>query len=159
MLDHGLYDLGVSGQEYPGSELRERIERLEAELDRYRSQEQLLTRTMLSATSHAVAIRESARREGELALRKARAEAERVKAGAERKRDEAQREMMRLRRITEEMRSGLAAFLTTKVEELRSETASATDQHGELDTALGSVLEARSATSAHGSAGGSHAAS
>jgi len=152
----------VNEQDYPGKELRERIERLEAELERYRSQEQLLTRTVLSATSHAAAIRENARREGELALRKARAEAERVKAAAERERDEAQREMLRLRRITEEMRSGLSAFLTAKVEELRSETAGATDshpQHDELDTALGSVLDARSATSVHGSAGGSHAVS
>ena len=69
----------------------------------------------MSATNHAIAIRESARREAELTLRKARAEAEKIKAGAERERDAAQRELLRLRRITEQMRSGLSAFLTSKV--------------------------------------------
>ena len=114
-------------------ELRGRIDQLDGELERHRSQEQLLVKTLLSATSHATAIRESARKEAELTLRKARVEAEKLKAGAERDRDDARREMLRLRRITEQMRSGLSAFLTAKVEELRLETAEGAMPSGEED--------------------------
>jgi hypothetical protein len=115
----------------------------------------------MSAMNHAIAIRENARREAELTLRKARAEAEKLKIGAERERDDAQRELLRLRRITEQMRSGLSALLTSKMEELRLETEGATDsgQDDELDTALRSTLEARSATGLPGSAGGPHGVS
>jgi len=163
--DRGLYDLGVSTDwetSSPGSGPEQRhglAGQPEGELEHRRSQEQLLAETLISATNHAMAIRESARREAELTLRKARAEAERLKAGAERERDAAQRELLRLRRITEQMRSGLSAFLTSKVEELRLETEGATNsgQEEELETALGSALEARSATGLHGSAGGPHA--
>ena len=128
--------------------LHERIAQLEAELERHRSQEQLLVKTLLSATSHATAIRESARQEAEVTLRKARVEAEELKAGAIRERDDARRELMRLRRITEQMRSGLSAFLTEKVEELRLETEDEAKASGEeeLEAALGGVLEGRSAT-------------
>jgi cell division septum initiation protein DivIVA len=163
--DHGLYDLGVSterGASWPSSgpkQLHGRIGRLDGDLEHRRSQEQLLAKTLIAATNHAVAIRESARREAELTLRKARAEAETLKAGAERERDAAQRELLRLRTITEQMRSGLSAFLTSKVEELRLETEGTTDsgQDDELETALGSALEARSTTGLHGSAPGPHA--
>jgi cell division septum initiation protein DivIVA len=163
--DHGLYDLGVSTEGETSSpssgpeQLHGQIGQLESPLERRRSQEQLMAKTLISATNHAIAIRESARREAELTLRKARAEAEKLKAGAERERDAAQRELLRLRRITEQMRSGLSAFLTSKVEELRLETEGATNsgQEEELETALGSALEARSATGLHGSAGGPHA--
>jgi cell division septum initiation protein DivIVA len=152
--EHEFYDLGVSENH---RESRQRIDQLEAELERYRSQEQLLAKTLVSATSHATAIRESARREAELALRKARTEAERLKSGAARERDEARRETIRLRRVTEQMRSGLSAFLTEKVEELRLETERATDSRkpDELEAVLGSVVEAR-ATRPQSSAGGPH---
>jgi cell division septum initiation protein DivIVA len=152
---HGLYDLGVS-EDWAASQrnsesngLLDRIDDLEVELERYRSQEQLLVKTLLSATNHAAAIRESARREAELTLRKARIEAERLKAGAERERDDASHELVRLRRITEQMRNGLSAFLTAKVEELQVETgeeAMPSRQENELEAALGSALEGRSAT-------------
>jgi hypothetical protein len=51
--------------------------------------------------------------------------------------------------------------LTSKMEELRLETEGATDsgQDDELDTALRSTLEARSATGLPGSAGGPHGVS
>ena len=155
VLDKGIYHFGVDeGRETPehdseSEQLRGRINQLEGELERHRSQEQLLVKTLLSATSHATAIRESARQEAEVTLRKARIEAEELKAGAIRERDDARRELMRLRRITEQMRSGLSAFLTEKVEELRLETedeAKAASGEEELEAALGSLLEGRSAT-------------
>jgi hypothetical protein len=160
-LSTGSTIFAVSEQEYPGKELREQIERLERELERHRLQERLLAKTLLSATSHAAAIRENARREAELTLRKARAEGEKLKAAAARERDDAKREFLRLHRITEQMRTGLSAFLAGKVEELRLETEGSTNsgQDDELDTALKTALEARSATELHGSAGGPHAVS
>jgi hypothetical protein len=103
-------------------ELRERVDQLEGELERHREHEQLVVKTLLSATSHATAIRESARRDAEITLRKARAEAEKRRASFEREQDAARRELLRLRRITEQMRKGLAEFLTVKMEELRLET-------------------------------------
>jgi len=128
-------------------ELRSRIDQLEGELERHRQHEQLVVKTLLSATSHATAIRESARRDAELTLRKARTEAEKRKAGAERERDDARRELLRLRRITEQMRRGLSAFLTAKVEELRLETEEelpASGQNAGLEAALGSAIEGHS---------------
>jgi cell division septum initiation protein DivIVA len=129
-------------------ELRRRIDQLEGEVERYREREQLVTETLLSATSHATAIRESARREAELTLRKARAEAEERKSGAERERDDARSELLRLREITEQMRKGLSAFLTAQMEELRLETDEAAPASGqaELEAVLGSAVEAQSAT-------------
>jgi DivIVA protein len=163
--DHGLYDLGVSTEWKPSSpssgpkQLHGRIGRHDGHLEQRRSQEQLLAKTLIAATNHAIAIRESARREAELTLRKARAEAEKLKAGAERERDAAQRELLRLRTITEQMKSGLSAFLTSKVEELRLETEAPTDlgQDDELEAALGIAPEARSTTGLHGSPAGPHA--
>ena len=128
-------------------EFRGRILELEGELKRYREHEQLVAKTLLSATSHATAIRESARRDAELTLRKARAEAEKRKAGAERERNEARRELLRLCRITEQMRRGLSAFLTAKVEELRldaEEELPASGQDAELETVLASAIEEQS---------------
>ena len=131
-------------------ELRGRIDELERELEQYREHEELVIKTLISATSHATAIRESARREAELTLRKARAEAEKRKAGAERERDDARNELLRLRRITEQMRSGLSAFLTAQVEELRLETEEepASGQNQGLEAALGSALEGQTARAA-----------
>jgi cell division septum initiation protein DivIVA len=132
-------------------ELRRRIDQLEGELEQYREHEQLVTKTLLSATSHATAIRESARREAELTLRKARAEGEKRKIGVEQERDDARRELLRLRRITEQMRRGLSAFLTAKVEELRLETdeeVPSSGQDQELEAALGSALEGQTARAA-----------
>jgi cell division septum initiation protein DivIVA len=149
-------DREAPGRNAESEERGGRIDQFEDELERHRSQEQLLVKTLLSATRHATAIRESARQEAEATLRKARVEAERLKAGAERERDDAKREsddakreLMRLRRITEQMRSGLSAFLNAKVEELRLETvedAMASGQEDELEAALGSALGGRSVT-------------
>ncbi len=125
-------------------ELRRRIEQLEADLGRYREEEQLLVRTLVSATSHATAIRESARRDAELILRKARAEAQRRTVAAERARGNAERELLRLRRITEQMRRGLSGFLTAKLGELQLETEQemlTPEPTAELGAALEGALE------------------
>jgi cell division septum initiation protein DivIVA len=143
----------VGEYQHPGArstsdweELGTRIDQLERELDRYREDEQLAVKTLRSATSHAIAIRESARREAELTLRKARAEADKTKRCIEREQRDARNELLRLRQVTEQMRRGLTAFLTAKVEELRLESEEELPTSGpneELDAALGSVVEAR----------------
>jgi cell division septum initiation protein DivIVA len=128
-------------------ELYRRIEKLEADLSRFREKEQLLVSTLVLATSHATAIRENARRDAELILRKARAEAEKRKAAVERARSDAERELLRLRRITEQTRRGLSGFLTEKLEELHLEAEQEkpiSQPKVELERALESVVEARS---------------
>lgn len=126
-----------------GWNLRRRIEELETELDRYRSQEQLMVDTLLLATRHAAAIRENARREAELTLRKARIEASDRKGTAELERDHAMAELIRLRRITERMRSGLSTFLASTVDELQREGVEeeqVSNQTTALEAALASVV-------------------
>jgi cell division septum initiation protein DivIVA len=84
----------------------------------------LLHTTLLSASNHVKAIKEDARREAEVTLRKARAVAERRTALAEqmeRDREAAERELARLRALAQEMQAGLAGFLTTTLEQLQIE--------------------------------------
>jgi hypothetical protein len=106
------------------AELTAKQAELEAELARYRLQEQLVSKTLLSAMSYAMRIREDARREAELVLRKTRAETAKQAAAAERAergRNDAERELLRLRQITQEMQAGLSTFLTAKLQQLESE--------------------------------------
>jgi cell division septum initiation protein DivIVA len=128
-------------------ELHRRIEKLEADLSRFREKEQLLVSTLVSATSHATAIRQSARRDAERILRKAGAKAQKKKAAVERARRDEERELLRLRRITEQMRTGLASFLTGKLEELHlaaEEQKQTAQPKVELERALADVVDARS---------------
>jgi cell division septum initiation protein DivIVA len=127
-------------------ELRRRIEELEADLSRLRAKEQLLVNALVSATSHATAIRESARRDAELILRKARAKARKRRAAMERARSDAERELLRLRQITEQTRRGLSGFLNAKLEELQLEAEqgiSTADRKVELETDLESAVDGR----------------
>jgi DivIVA protein len=149
--DSGIYDRVMNPDEKAttssanDSNLRRRSEELETELDSYRQREQLLVDTLLSATRHATAIRESARRDAELALRKARIEAAERRDTAELERDRAMAELLRLRQITQRMRSGLSTFLAATVEELRlegveDEQVARQNAELELQAALASVL-------------------
>jgi uncharacterized membrane protein YqiK len=120
-----------------------RIEERETELERYRNQEQLIVDTLSLATRHAAAIHENARRDAELTLRKARIEAAERNGTAELERDHAMAELLRLRRITERMRSGLSEFLASTVEELRREGVEeeqVSNQTTALEAALASVV-------------------
>jgi hypothetical protein len=103
--------------------LRERTAALDADLARRRRQEQVLSKSLLAASSQAMAIREEARREAALILRKARAElakrAERAER-VERERADAELQLLRLRALTEEIQQGLASLLTGTLELLRT---------------------------------------
>ena len=151
--DSGIYDRVMNPDEIAttpsanDSSLRRRIDELEMELASYRQREQLLVNTLLSATGHATAIRESARRDAELALRKARIEAAERREAAEAERDRAMAELLRLRQVTERMQSGLSTFLAATVEELRregldDEQVARQNAERELQAALASVLGA-----------------
>jgi cell division septum initiation protein DivIVA len=105
------------------SALREQVGQLQDELERRQSQERLVSKTLLTATSHATTIKDKARQEAELFLSKARAELERRTAQAdraERDRVETERELVRLRRLAQEMQTGLESFLTGALEQLSS---------------------------------------
>ncbi len=84
-----------------------------------------------SAISRAMAIREEAREEAELTLRKASAEGRRRAADAlriEREGAAAEREFVRLRTLTEEIQVDLAGFLTKALEQLRNEPETKTGE-------------------------------
>lgn len=157
MPDCGIYDRVMNADEAAtpyadGMNLRRRIEELEAELNWYREQEQLVVDTLLLATRHATAIRENARRDAEVALRAARIEAAERKRSAELERDHAMAELLRLRRITERMRSGLSTFLTATVDDLRREGVEeeqVSEQDAELEAALASVLNSARQADSH----------
>jgi cell division septum initiation protein DivIVA len=147
LYDSLMGETNWAAQSYAGEreELYRRIEKLEADLSRSREKEQLLVSTLGSATSHARAIRESARRDAERILRKAGAKAQKKKAAVVRARRDEELELLRLRRITEQMRTGLASFLTGKLEELHHEAEKQTEQpDAELERALANVVDARS---------------
>jgi cell division initiation protein len=124
-------------------ELRGRIEELEADLGRYQAQEQLLSKAILRATKHAETIREAARREAELILRNARREVLSREAVSERQRVLAEREVVRLRRITDEVQASLKSILAVSLEQLRVEAEADVSslQPANLDEALTVALE------------------
>lgn len=104
------------------------VRRLEVELARYREHAQRTSKLFLSATKYADWVRENARRDAELALRKARARAEKLYA-LEHERERTEHEVARLREelarlqaLTDETRARLSAFLTAGLEALSADT-------------------------------------
>lgn len=108
-------------------ELLEKVHRLEAELERYRAHAERTSKLFLSATNYAEWVRERARRDAELALRKARAKAEKLGSTArelewtEGELVRAQDELARLQALTDETRTRLSAFLTAGLQVLNTE--------------------------------------
>lgn len=155
-------EMDVAGHEAGEAEYREREElrlkvaRLEAELQRYREHAQRTSKLFLSASNFADWVRESARRDAEAALRKARARAERFGV-LEEERERAEQELAhlheeleRMRALTEEARSRLSAFLTAGLQALNEEdgaesahaggeTSAPDDLQGTLHERLGST--------------------
>jgi hypothetical protein len=64
-------------------ELLAEMQRLELELERYRAHAERTSKLFLSAANYAQWVRESARRDAELALRKARAKVQQLEATAD----------------------------------------------------------------------------
>lgn len=103
------------------SGLRDRVTELEAELDDCRTQEELVSKTMVTAISHSMKIRESARREAEATLRGAAAKAAEQDAAAQQlahERAKVEQELRRLRELTREVQGGLTSFLASTLAQL-----------------------------------------
>jgi len=111
----------------PASEretLRAEVHRLETELERYRAHAERTSKLFLSATNYAEWVRENARRDAELTLRKAKAKARQLEERAaqlertERALVHSQTELARLQAVTEETRARLSAFLAAGLQAL-----------------------------------------
>ena len=88
------------------ADLADTVERLEADLVRYKELEALLRTTLVSAEKASQELREQARREAELVVGEAHAEARRITFDALAERDRLRTETRRLRT---QLRSALAA--------------------------------------------------
>ncbi len=116
--------------------LRAQVRRLEAELERYRTHAERTSRLFLAVTDYATWVREQARHDAQLALRKARARAEKLMATArelertERELARRQTELERLEALTDETRTRLSAFLTTGLEVLEAEVEAGRNDPG-----------------------------
>lgn len=121
--------------ERPGEreELLARLGDLERELERYRTHAERTSTLFLSVANYADWVRENARHDAELALRKARAKAEKLEATAdaleqtERELALRQHELARLQALTDDTRTRLSAFLTAGLDALRTEVDPAQD--------------------------------
>jgi hypothetical protein len=144
----GLGTGGQSSETASGREeaLRAEVQRLQVELDRFRAHAQRTSKLFLSATNYAEWVRENARRDAELALRKARARVARLERVArdlertERELDRARRELADLQALADETRTKLSAFLTTGLEMLGDDRPDESQNHG-AEPAVGELHE------------------
>ena len=81
------------------AELQDANERLESDIDRYRDLEALLRKTLVTAERSAEELREQARREADVVLAEARAEARKITQGALAERDHLRAETSRIRAL------------------------------------------------------------
>jgi len=81
------------------AELQDANERLESDIDRYRDLETLLRKTLVTAERSAEELREQARREADVVLAEARAEARKITQGALAERDHLRAETSRIRAL------------------------------------------------------------
>jgi hypothetical protein len=138
-----LERLDVRGQSSEPASAREEalqaeVQRLQVELDRFRAHAQRTSKLFLSATNYAEWVRENARRDAEIALRKARARADRFEQAA-RDLDETERKLVRVRselddlqKLADETRTRLSAFLTTGLEMLTTDQPDGQDDGPQL---------------------------
>jgi len=126
-------------------ELLAEMQQLELELERYRAHAERTSKLFLSAANYAQWVRENARRDAELALRKARAKVQQLEATAdaleltERELAQRQEELARLEVLTDETRTQLSAFLAAGLEALSIEGVP--EQAGAAQPALGELQE------------------
>ena len=110
------------------------MRRLEAEVLRYREHAERTSRLFVSVTRYAEWVRENARRDSELALRKARIRVDKLNrtasklAQTESEFARVQDELARLRALTEETRRGLSGFLVAGLQALDSKPEDEADE-------------------------------
>src|SRR5918998_1875705 len=104
------------------ADLGEEIERLEAELARFRELEIALRNTLVSAERAADELKAQAGRQAELVLEQARLNAREITTAAENERERLRTEIRRLKAVETDMRAGYRSFLLTALDRLEGET-------------------------------------
>jgi cell division initiation protein len=103
------------------ADLRDEMERLEAELAHQREIEEALRNTLLSAERMADEVRARAHKEADLIVEEARARAREITGGAEAERDRVQADIRRLRAVEADVRADYRAFLSAALERLEGD--------------------------------------
>jgi cell division initiation protein len=104
------------------ADLREELERMEGEIERFKELEVLLRNTLLSAERSADDIRGQARREADLILEEARAKARETTVSAETERERIKAEIRRLKSLESDMRAEYKAFLLRSLDRIEADT-------------------------------------
>lgn len=94
-------------------DLRERIDALEAEVQRHRDMEELLRRTLVSAEKHAADQKEAARQEAQRIVREAEQESREILGEAHHQRAAVWRDMQEIEQRGREIEARYRAFLAT----------------------------------------------
>ena len=105
------------------ADLSEIVERLEGDLARFREQEGLLRKTLVSAERAADNLRAQAGREAEVMLEDARVKARAIVVEAEGERERVRTEIRRLNALEAEMRAGYRAFLLAALDRVEADGA------------------------------------
>lgn len=103
------------------SDLRDEVERLQAELARFREMDRLLRDTLMSAERAAEDLRAAARREYDMLLQEARLKGREIVVEAESERERVRAEIRNLRTARSELRASYRAFLQAALERLDAE--------------------------------------
>ena len=104
------------------ADLRDEVERLEAEVARYKELDVLLRNSLVSAERAADELRAQAGKEADVILEEARVRAREIVAGAEADRERTRAELRRLRALEGDVRAGYRAFLLTALDRLDADT-------------------------------------
>lgn len=104
------------------ADLRDEVERLEAEVARYKEVDVLLRNSLVSAERAADELRAQAGREAGVILDEARVRAREITSEAEADRERVRGEIRRLRSLEADVRAGYRAFLLTALDRLEGDT-------------------------------------
>jgi len=104
------------------ADLRDEVERLEAEVARYKEVDVLLRNSLVTAERAADELRAQAGKEAGVILDEARVRAREITAEAEADRERVLGEIRRLRSLEADVRAGYRAFLLTALDRLEGDT-------------------------------------
>jgi cell division initiation protein len=105
------------------ADLRDEVERLETDLERYKELDVLLRNSLVSAEKAADELRTNAGKEADIILEEARLRARELTANAEAERERVRAEVRRLRSLETDLRADYRAFLMGALDRLDAETA------------------------------------
>ncbi|MDQ3865956.1 MAG: DivIVA domain-containing protein [Actinomycetota bacterium] len=105
------------------ADLRDELERLEAEVARYKELDVLLRNSLVSAERAADELRAQAGKEAGTIVQEARLRARDIVAAAEAERERVRTDVRRLKALEADVRAGFRAFLLAAIDRLEAETA------------------------------------